>query len=47
MRTHTYWKTYEEYLEWSLNPSKQEGLIREAIPLQKGAYGGVSPVVYV
>ena len=23
MRTHTYWKTYEEYLKWSFNPPKQ------------------------
>ena len=23
MRTHTYWKTYEEYLKWSLNPPEQ------------------------
>ena len=23
MRTHTYWKTYEEYLEWSFNQPKQ------------------------
>jgi len=23
MRTHTYWKTYEEYLKWSFNSPKQ------------------------
>ena len=43
MRTHTYWKTYEEYLEWSFNPPKQinvRGLVPATRVHIKFIYGG-------
>lgn len=31
MRTHTYWKTYEEYLKWSFNPPKQINYVTKEV----------------
>ena len=47
MRTHTYWKTYEEYLKWSLNPPKQinvKGVASASRVHIKFIYGGLSPI---
>ena len=47
MRTHTYWKTYEEYLKWSFNPPKQinvKGVASASRVHIKFIYGGFSPV---
>jgi len=43
MRTHTYWKTYEEYLKWSLNPPKQINYVTKEV-LKNGVRArGVAP----
>lgn len=39
MRTHTYWKTYEEYLEWSFNPPKQINYVTKEL-LKNGVHTG-------
>ena len=46
MRTHTYWKTYEECSEWSSNSPKKtslNGVYANGVSFN-GGYGGVSPV---
>lgn len=43
MRTHIYWKTYEEYLKWSLNPPKQINYVTKEV-LKNGVHArGVAP----
>ena len=39
MRTHTYWKTYEDYLKWSLNPPKQINYVTKEL-LKQGVHTG-------